>query len=68
MPRDVAKDVHNDIHVSTVIKMNVHEDAGGRPQMCDITGVPKILWTANGVIKKLFCRKRGRHGCLDGCQ
>ena len=60
MTKDVTTDVHKNISVSTVVTMNVHEDTGGRPQMCDITGVPKILWPANNVFKKRLCRKCGR--------
>ena len=64
MPKDVTTGVHKDIHVSTGVIMNVHEDAGGRPLMCDITGVPNILWTANGVFKNVFVENMNVHACL----
>ena len=68
MHKDVTTDVHKNIHVFTVVTMNLHEDAGGRPQMCDITGVPKILWKTNGVFKNVFVEHVDVHGCLEGCQ
>lgn len=82
VPKDFTTDAHKDIRgryltlqfvsyklgASTVVTINVHEDAGGHSQMCDITGVPKISWTANGVFKDVFVENVGVHGCLDECQ